>query len=53
MILSGLVPLIIAIAGALMYSLSANVRIQEMGRILFAAGAFAFAFFMSGRTLAI
>lgn len=53
MILSGLVPLLMIIAGALGYSLSANVRIQELSRIVFAAGCFAFGFAMAGRTLAI
>jgi positive regulator of sigma E activity len=44
MMATAIVPLVFMIVGALAYALSANVKIQEMGRLLFAAGAFALAF---------
>lgn len=34
-----LVPLLVAIAGALIYALSANPKMSELGRILFSVGA--------------
>lgn len=36
--------LLVALVGLLMYILSANPKIQELGRIMFAAGMFAFLF---------
>lgn len=36
--------LLIALVGMLMYILSGNPKIQELGRIMFAAGMFAFCF---------
>jgi Na+/phosphate symporter len=39
-----LIPLAFAIVGALIYALSANPKLQELGRLLFAAGVFALAF---------
>ena len=36
--------LLVALVGMLMYLLSGNPKIQELGRIMFAAGVFAFLF---------
>jgi len=48
-----LIPIAFVIVGALGYALSANVKVQELGRLLFAAGVFALAFALAGKTLAI
>ena len=37
-----LLPLLVAIVGVLMYALSANPKVAEMGRIMFFAGLLAF-----------
>lgn len=37
-----LLPLLVALVGVLMYALSANPRLVEIGRIMFAAGLLAF-----------
>lgn len=44
-----LIPLLLAIVGALVYAFAANPKLAELGRILFAAGMFALAFFYAGR----
>ena len=46
-------PIAFAIGGALAYALSANAKVQELGRLLFAAGVFALAFALAGKVLAI
>jgi hypothetical protein len=33
-------PLVVAIVGALMYAFASNAKLQEMGRLLFFVGAF-------------
>lgn len=33
-----LIPLLVCIVGLLMYALSANVKLQEIGRLMFACG---------------
>ena len=48
-----LIPIAFAIPGALAYALSANAKVQELGRLLFAAGVFALAFALAGKVLAI
>jgi len=48
-----IIPLVMAIAGALAYALSANPKVAELGRLLFAAGVFALAFALAGKVLAI
>ena len=48
-----IVPVVFAILGALAYALSANPKIQELGRLLFAAGVFAIAFNLATKTFAI
>jgi hypothetical protein len=40
-------------AGALMYLLATKAQLIEIGRLLFFAGALAFAFFVAGKTFAI
>lgn len=47
--LTTIVPLLMMVIGALVYALSANGKAAELGRILYAAGAFALAFFLAGR----
>ena len=41
---SAIVPLILTLIGGVLYVFSSNAKAQELGRILFAAGVFAFAF---------
>jgi Na+/phosphate symporter len=53
MILSGFWPILLMLAGAAIYIFATRAQLVELGRILFAAGAFAFAFFVAGRTFAI
>lgn len=47
--LVALLPLILAVIGALAYALAANPKLAELGRILFAAGVFAICFTLAGR----
>jgi len=49
--LISIIPLLLILAGALLYALSANPKLQELGRIMFAAGAFALAFAYAGRSV--
>ena len=39
-----LIPVLLCVVGALLYALSSNPKIEELGRITFAAGIFAIAF---------
>jgi uncharacterized membrane protein len=48
-----IIPILFAILGALAYALSANPKIQELGRLLFAAGVFALAFNLAGYKFAL
>lgn len=48
-----IVPILMMVIGALMYALCANPKLAEIGRLLFAAGAFALAFFFAGRGVTI
>lgn len=45
-----LVPLLVCIVGALMFALASNPKIAEMGKILFAVGAFWSVYLASGTT---
>jgi hypothetical protein len=45
--LTTIIPFLFAVVGALAYALSANTKVQELGRLLFAAGVFALAFALS------
>ena len=51
--LIAIVPLLLCVVGALIYALTANPKLSELGRILFAAGAFALAFSYASRTVGI
>jgi small-conductance mechanosensitive channel len=46
-------PVVFMIVGALMYALSSNGKVQEMGRILFAAGAFGLCIALGAKTVAL
>ncbi len=48
-----MIPIVAMIVGALMYALSSNPKLAEIGRILFAAGAFALCFALAGKTLSL
>ena len=47
------IPVLFMIVGALLYALAANPKVQELGRILFAAGAFAMAFAWAGKLVSL
>lgn len=51
--MTAIIPLVMAIMGALAYALSANAKIQEMGRLVFAAGVFALAFSLAGKVFTL
>jgi positive regulator of sigma E activity len=51
--LIAIVPLLLMLVGALCYALSTSGKVSELGRLLFAAGAFALAFSYAGRTVGI
>ncbi len=46
-----IIPLIFILIGALAYGLSSNGKVQELGRITFAAGVFALAFSLASHTV--
>ena len=48
-----LIPFAMAVAGALLYALSANPKLAEIGRLLLAAGLFALAFALASAKLSI
>jgi len=50
---TAIIPIVMAILGALAYALSANAKVAELGRLLFAAGVFALAFALAGKVLAV
>jgi len=47
--LTALVPILMALVGALVYALASNPKMAELGRLLFWAGAFAVALFFAGK----
>ena len=51
--LTAIIPLVFAIVGALGYALATNPKIQELGRLLFAAGVFALAFSLAGKVFTL
>lgn len=53
MTIIALVPLVVAIAGALVYALSTNAKAAEMGRLMFACGLLVTLWVMSGHVLRI
>jgi len=50
---SALIPILLILVGGVLYAISTNAKVAELGRLLFAAGAFALAFALSGKTFAI
>lgn len=48
--MNALIPVIVALVGALLYALSSNGKLQELGRLMFAAAFFALMFSFAGRT---
>jgi len=48
-----IVPVLLALIGGALYALSTNPKVAELGRLLFAAGVFALAFNLAGKTFAI
>lgn len=51
--LIALIPVVLMLVGGLAYILATNPKLQELGRVLFAAGAFAFAFAWAGKTVSL
>lgn len=50
---SAIIPLVMAVLGALIYILASRPTFQELGRLLFAAGVFALAFALSAYKFAV
>lgn len=48
--LTMLIPIVFIIVGAGLYVIATNPKLQELGRLLFAAGSFALAFALAGKT---
>ncbi len=46
-----IIPLVVAVIGALMYGLCGTARLQEIGRILFFVGTFWFVSGLTGKQL--
>jgi Na+/phosphate symporter len=44
-------PLVVAVAGLLVYALSSNAKVSELGRLLFFVGALWFVYGLMGKTL--
>lgn len=53
MLLLALYPVLLILLGALLYAFSGNPKLSEIGRGLFWAGAFAFAFSLAHQTVRI
>jgi len=51
--LIAIIPLLFAVAGALIYALSANPKACEIGRMMCAAGLFALAFQLGGKGIVL
>ena len=49
--LIAIIPVLMIVIGVLMYALSSNAKVAEIGRLMTAAGLFALAFAMSGKTI--
>lgn len=50
---SALIPVLMILVGALVYALASNPKLGELGRIVFAAGAFALAFAYAGKLVTL
>lgn len=48
-----IIPILLIIVGALMYGLSSNPKLAEIGRLMLAAGLFALAFQYASRVIQI
>lgn len=53
MTLVALIPVLFMIVGALTFALAANPKVAELGKILFAAGAFALCFAWAGKLVSL
>jgi sugar/nucleoside kinase (ribokinase family) len=51
--LIAVIPLLVAVAGALVYALAANPKLAEMGRLAFACGVLALMFALSGKSVSL
>jgi hypothetical protein len=48
--ISMIIPIAFVIIGGVLYLVATNPKFAELGKVLFAAGAFALAFALSGKT---
>jgi hypothetical protein len=46
-----LIPVLVALAGALLYGLAANPKVAEIGRLMFACGLLVFLFGVAGHSV--
>ena len=53
MIVIAIVPLLVAVVGLLMWFVSGNGKVQELGRLLFFCGALVTLFVMGGKVVRI
>jgi len=51
--LTALIPVLMIVVGALMYGLSANAKVAELGRLLFQAGTIAIALVYASRMVTV
>lgn len=51
--LIAIIPLVVALVGALLYALASNTKVQEIGRILFFCGAFVLTWRLASETLRV
>jgi chromate transport protein ChrA len=52
-IVSGIVPAIVAIAGALLYAMSSNAKLAELGRLAYLAAVIALCFAVANQHIRI
>ena len=48
-----IIPILMIFGGGVLYALAANPKVSEIGRLILAAGLFAFAFALSSRTVSL
>lgn len=48
-----IIPFLMIVCGVLLYALSANPKLSEIGRLILAAGLFALAFALAGRSVSL
>lgn len=53
MLLVAVIPLLVCVAGALIYALATNSKLVEMGRLAFFAGLFVFLLFLGGESVTL